>query len=100
LPSTIKLKTMANLFLIKSPLITEKSTFLSEAGKYVFIVRSNATKPEVKKAIKAIYKVDPVGVNMVSRPPKKKRMGNIIGKQAGFKKAIVTLKKGQKIEIQ
>ena len=91
---------MANTSLIKSPFIAEKSTFLSEMGKYVFIVRSEATKPEIKKAIRAIYKVDPVSVNVINRPPKNKQMGAIRGRQSGYKKAIVTLKKGQKIEVR
>jgi len=89
---------MSDIFLIKKPLITEKSTDLSKTGKYVFIVKPNATKPEVKKAIKEIYKVDPVLVNIVNKPSKQKKMGRLRGRQSGYKKAIVTLKKGQKIE--
>ncbi|MEK9180091.1 MAG: 50S ribosomal protein L23 [Patescibacteria group bacterium] len=84
---------------IKKPLVTEKSSFLSGERKYVFIVRPDATKPEVKKAIKSIYKVDPVDVNIVNRPSKRKRVGSVRGRQPGYKKAIVTLKEGQKIDI-
>ncbi|MBI4087615.1 MAG: 50S ribosomal protein L23 [Candidatus Liptonbacteria bacterium] len=89
-----------NTFIIKKPLITERATNLSKLGKYVFMVADFATKPEVKKAVKEIYKVDAVSVNIVVKPSKKKRMGSLKGRRKGYKKAIVTLKKGQKIEIQ
>ncbi|MGC9599297.1 MAG: 50S ribosomal protein L23 [Minisyncoccia bacterium] len=92
---------MTDVFLIKKPWVTEKSTGLAQLGKYVFIVKPKATKQEVKKAVKEIYKVDAVAVNVVNRPPKRKRFGaNIKGSQEGYRKAIVTLKAGQKIDIQ
>ena len=92
---------MADVFLIKKPWVTEKSTALALIGKYVFIVKQKATKQEVEKAVKEIYKVDAVAVNIVNRPPKQKRFGaNIKGSQEGYRKAIVTLKEGQKIDIQ
>jgi len=91
---------MADAFLIKKPWITEKSTDLTAAGKYVFVVKKGASKPEVKKAIHALYKVDVVAVNVVNRPPKSKRSGaGKKGTQEGYRKAIVTLKKGQKIDL-
>ena len=90
---------MADSFIIKKPWITEKSTMLAPSGQYVFMVKSGATKPEVKKAIKAIYKVDAVAVNMVNRHPKRKRIGMRSGMQEGYRKAIVTLKQGQKIDL-
>lgn len=89
----------SDIFLIKRPHITEKSTDLNEVGKYVFIVKPEATKNEVKKLISSIYKVDAVGVNIVNLPAKTKRFRNIFGKSGGVKKAIVTLKKGQKIDL-
>ncbi len=92
---------MADLFIIKKPWVTEKSARLSELGKYVFIVKHKATKPEIKKAVKEAYKVDPVQVQIVNRPPKKKRFGSTMkGRQQGYRKAIVTLKTGQKIDLQ
>lgn len=91
---------MPDIFLIKKPLITEKSTDLNKLGKYVFVVKFGATKPEIKKAVREIYKVDATGVNIVNRPAKRKRVGNFRGKQAGYKKAVVTLRSGQKIELQ
>ena len=86
-------------FIIKKPWITEKSTDLNKIGQYVFLVKKNATKPEVKKVVKEIYKVDVVAVNIVNRPAKAKRVGQHFGMQQGYKKAIVTLKAGQKIDL-
>jgi len=92
---------MADSFLIKKPWITEKATNLAASGKYVFIVNPSATKPEIKKAIKAVYKVDAIAVNVVNRPAKRKRFGTALkGAVGGYRKAIVTLKEGQKIDIQ
>lgn len=84
---------------IIKPLITEKSSLLAEGGRYAFVVSKNATKNEVKKAVKEIYSVDAIDVNILNRHPKTKRFRNILGQRGGFRKAIVTLKKGQKIEI-
>ncbi len=87
-------------FLIKKPWVTEKSGAAGAAGKYVFIVKDRATKPEIKKAVKEIYKVDAVAVNVVNRPPKSKRFGGgLKGAQEGYRKAIVTLKTGQTLDI-
>jgi|YelNatPaOPRAMG01_1025707.scaffolds.fasta_scaffold17880_1 large subunit ribosomal protein L23 len=92
---------MKDHFILKKPLVTERTTDLNILGKYVFIVASNATKPEVKKAVKEIYKADVVSVNMINRAPKRKRLRGIMnGKRSGYKKAIVTLKEGQKIETR
>lgn len=92
---------MAETFLIKKPWVTEKSGIGTAIGKYVFLVQDHATKPEIKKAIKEIYKVDAVAVNVVNRPPKRKRFGGRMkGAQEGYRKAVVTLKSGQKIDIQ
>ena len=91
---------MLDAFLIKKPMTTDKSTRMSDAGKYLFMVKSGATKPEIKKAVKAMYKVDPVAVNIANIPGKNKRFRNITGKHSGYKKAFVTLKSGQKIDTQ
>ncbi len=92
---------MASPFLIKKPWVTEKSTAGAERGKYVFIVNGRATKPEIRKAVKEIYNVEVVSVNVVNRPPKRKRFGaGLKGSQEGYRKAVVTLKDGQKIDLQ
>jgi len=85
--------------LIKRAAITEKSNYLTNQNKYVFVVDSKANKSEVVKAIKSIYKVDPISVNMVNIKGKTKKFGLKTGRLPSIKKAIVTLKKGQKIEI-
>lgn len=87
-------------FIIKKPHITEKATELNKIGKYVFIVESSATKNEIKKTLKKIYGVEAVKIRTVSGHPKQKRFKNARSVQTGYKKAIVTLKKGQKIDIE
>jgi large subunit ribosomal protein L23 len=91
---------MTDHTLIKKPWITEKATRLSSSNQYIFMVKSTATKPEVKKAIQALYKVDPIAVNIMNREGKIKRSGRgIKGRTEGYRKAIVTIKKGQKIDL-
>ena len=91
---------MSNTFLIKKPLITEKATDLKTAGKYVFMVEPWATKAEIRKAVRELYRVDAVAVNIVRIPGKPRRFRNIVGTKSGYKKAVVTLKSGQKIDVQ
>lgn len=90
---------MNDAFIIKQPWITEKATNLTAANKYVFLVKEKASKPEIKKAIHALYKVDVTAVNVVNRAPKQKRYMNKRGYQEGYRKAIVTVKNGQKIDL-
>lgn len=88
-----------NKSLIKHPIITEKATQMSALGKYVFLVDDNANKPEVKKALKEIYKVDVIDVQIINIKPKPRQMGRYPGTKPGYKKAIVTLKAGQKLDV-
>ncbi|HVN26105.1 MAG TPA: 50S ribosomal protein L23 [Candidatus Paceibacterota bacterium] len=90
---------MTDQFIIKKPWITEKAALMGADRKYVFLVREKASKPEIKKAIRDIYKVDVTDVNVVNRPAKSKRYMNRRGVQEGYRKAIVTLKEGQKIDL-
>ncbi|MEK7077334.1 MAG: 50S ribosomal protein L23 [Patescibacteria group bacterium] len=90
---------MSDPSVIKKVFVTERSTDLNTIGKYVFIVKPSATKPEVKKAIREIYGVRATAVNIVNRPPKTKRFRGRAGVQQGYKKAIVTLAAGEKIDI-
>ncbi len=82
--------------LIVRPHISEKSTMLGE-GKYVLKVASSATKGEVKRAVGDRYGVKVAGVRILNMPSKQRRRGNTIGMKSGFKKAIITLAKGQLI---
>lgn len=90
---------MTNKFIIKQPLITEKGTSLSHLGQYLFRVDGEANKSEVKKTIESIYKVKVVNVRMINVKSKRRRLGRTMGKKPGYKKAIVTLAKGQKLDI-
>ena len=87
-------------FIIKKPWITEKAANQGVHRQYIFLVEKSATKPEVKKAVKELYKVDVTTVNMVNRPIKQKRYRGVLrNADGGLRKAIVTLKEGQKIDL-
>lgn len=77
--------------------LSEKSTMLANQGRYVFKVPTKTNKIEVRKAVQAVYGVNVVGVNMVSVKGKQRRMGRKLGRTSDWKKAIVTLKSGEKI---
>ena len=83
---------------IKALLKTEKSTFQEPIDKYLFLVDKTANKIQVKQAVEEIYKVKVEDVNTLIAPGKLKRVRHQIGKTPDFKKAVVTLKKGFKIE--
>lgn len=85
--------------IIVRPIITEKTTSLAAQGKYVFEVAKAATKIDIAKAVATAFKVNVVAVNTVSVPGKLKRMGKGEGYTPGWKKAIVTLKAGERIPI-
>jgi len=81
------------------PYITEKSQILTQKGEYVFKVSKDLTKPEIKKIIEKKYKEKIEKIRIVNVRPKEKRLGQIVGHKKGFKKAIVKLKEGQKIDL-
>ena len=85
--------------IILRPRITEKASFITEDGAYTFDVLPYANKFEVRKAIEEIYGVKPVRVNIVTIPGKQVRVRNRLGTKAGGKKAVVYLKKGDRIEF-
>lgn len=85
--------------IIKQPVVSEKSISQGVVNKYTFAVNSDATKPQVVSAIKHLFKVDVTDVNIVNTPGKVKRYKRIEGKRSDQKKAIVTLKAGQKINL-
>ena len=84
---------------ILSPVVTEKSTNLSEQNKIVFKVNKKFNKKIIKKNIEKIFKVEVVKVNIVNKKSKKKSSRGRKVRIPGFKKAIVTLKKGQNIDL-
>lgn len=81
------------------PLITEKATNLVSENKYVFVVSANANKIEVARAINTLYGIKPLRVNLANVKGKKVTRGRIKGQRSDWRKAIVTLAKGQTIKI-
>ena len=84
---------------LKSPHVTEKASALAGKNDYVFKVFDRTNKKEVKEAVKSIFGVDVLGVKIINVPRKKRRLGKIKGMRPGYKKAVVKVKEGQKIEI-
>lgn len=85
--------------ILKTLIRTEKGTEGEAIGKYLFLVNKSSTKLEIKKAVEQIYKVKVATVNTLIAPGKLKRVRTIAGKTPDWKKAIVTLKEGSKIEV-
>jgi large subunit ribosomal protein L23 len=84
---------------IRNPRITEKAAYASDKNVYTFDIAPRASKIEIVKAIKAIYNVTPIKVNVVAIPKKRVVRKNTLGVKGGGKKAYVFLKKGDKIEF-
>lgn len=84
---------------IRRPIVTEKSTMLQGEGKYTFEVAVEANKPLIKQAVQKAFNVEVASVNTVIMKGKVKRIGRSVGRTKDWKKAVVTLKLGQKIEF-
>ena len=93
------MKNFNHLNTIISPNITEKATYLSEFNKIVFKVHKGANKQTIKKSIEKIFKVNVIKINTIYSKGKSKLVRGKITKKTGYKKAIVTLKKGQNIDL-
>ena len=86
--------------IIQAPLISEKGTALAEsANQFLFKVRPEANKIEVKRAVETLFKVKVVGVRMARHLGKVRRIGRSLGRRSDWKKAYVTLKQGDKIDF-
>lgn len=85
--------------ILKRPWVSERAMGLEKQNQYVFAVDSAATKPAVKQAVEKLFGVTVEAVNVINAKPKTKIFRGRIGRQAGFKKAIVKLREGQKIEV-
>lgn len=81
------------------PWITEAATMMAEANKYVFKVAMKSTKPEIRKSIENLYNVTVKKVHTIHIPKKARNRGRIQGWKSGFKKAIVTVKEGESIDV-
>jgi large subunit ribosomal protein L23 len=85
--------------IIKALLRTEKSTLIEPKGKYIFLVAKFANKTQIKRAVEEIYKVKVKDINTFIAAGKLKKVRYQLGKTPDLKKAVVTLKEGQKIEV-
>jgi large subunit ribosomal protein L23 len=85
--------------IIRRPIITEKTTMLGDNGQYAFEVARTANKVEVKRAVEQVFKVNVRAVNIMHVRGKSRRMGKSQGFTTPWKKAIVTLQAGQRIEL-
>jgi len=90
---------MEILEVLRRPIITEKSTALQERGKYTFEVLPDANKRQIKQAVELVFKVQVDRVNVMTMPPKWRGPGRRRGRTSPWKKAVVTLKPGNKIEF-
>lgn len=99
----MKIKMRGNEYLmtvLQSPLVTEKAARLAEVeNQYGFKVRTDATKPEIAKAVEMMFDVEVEGVTTLNLQGKVKRFGKMTGRRNAVKKAYVKLKKGQSIEL-
>jgi len=93
-----KLSSLSHKILIR-PVISEKASILAEDGKYCFVIHPKANKSEVKKAVYSVYGVKPIKVNIININGKFVRFGRRFGKRKDWKKAIVVLPKGKKLEV-
>ncbi|MDD4989915.1 MAG: 50S ribosomal protein L23 [Candidatus Pacebacteria bacterium] len=84
---------------LSQPQITEKATLLQESNQYIFRVFLHSSKPEVRKSVEEVYGVNVEKIRIVNVRRKRKRLGRTTGWKQGYKKAIVSLRKGQTIEI-
>ncbi len=84
---------------IQSPVITEKATGLSDQNKVIFKVHKDASKASIKKNIEKIFKVKVIKINTINKKSKTKIVRGKLGVKKGFKKEVITLKKGQSIDL-
>lgn len=85
---------------IRRPILTEKSTRGNELGKYTFEVDTEATKTAIRNAVQTIFNVQVTKVNTIRIPGRQRRRGQHYVRTEGYKKAVVTLAPGQKIDLE
>ena len=93
------MKKISHIDSIRSPIITEKATILTEQNKTVFKVHAKANKKTIKKNIEKLFKVNVIKVKIINRKTKTKMRQGRNSFKSGYKKAIITLKKGQSIDL-
>jgi large subunit ribosomal protein L23 len=86
--------------ILRRPVITEKNTYLMEKGRYAFEVPRDVNKPQIRAAVEAVFPtVKVLAVNTMIMPSKERRRGRIVGRLPAWKKAVVTLREGDRIEL-
>ncbi len=90
---------MLSARILRTPHVSEKAARLADRGTYVFDVPVTAEKSAVRRAIEELYRVDVVSVHTIRQDGKNVRRGRIAGRRRSWKKAMVTLKKGQRIDL-
>ena len=85
--------------LVKYPIITDKATKLLELNQYTFAIDPKSSKPQLKSAIEYLFNVKVVSINTLNPPRKQRRIGKFIGNKSHYKKAIITLAKGNSINL-
>lgn len=94
----VKAGSMVYKILVR-PLVTEKSAIMESQNKYSFLVAKNANKIQIKEAVKELYGVNPVAVNVVNVDGRRVRFGRGFGRRSDYRKAVVTLPAGKSITI-
>ena len=97
--STSKSKASRAHAIFLKPLVSEKNSIAAAGGSYAFAVQRSANKIEVAKAFRALYNVKPSSVRMMIMPAKQKRYGRISGVRGEWKKAVIRVPKGAKVDI-
>jgi large subunit ribosomal protein L23 len=95
----LRRKTVQLFEVLRRPLVTEKNTFLQTQGKYVFEIDRDANKEQVKQAVEKAFKVSVTAVNIITVRGRERRVGRRMVSASLWKKAVVTLKPGDKIQI-
>lgn len=85
--------------ILRRPSITEKNTTMQTMGKYVFEVAPDANKYQIRQAVETAFKVNVIDINVMNVPGQTKRQGKRVSTTPGWKKAVVTLKAGDKIQF-
>ena len=85
--------------IIHKPMMTEKSTNLNQFNQYTFVVDKNSNSHEIQQAIEKIFKVKVIKINIINTKQKQKIKQGKLSSKSGYKKAIITLKKGQSIDL-
>lgn len=84
---------------LRRPVVTEKGTVLKEQNKYIFEAQRKANKAQIKEAVEKAFGVTVISVNVINMPRKARGFGRLRGYRSQWKKAVVTLKEGDKIEV-